>query len=112
MRRVLSLSQADPSGGKRSLDYLKLIGEKENALIDKERKISNYEERLRMAEEKALSLEIEIQGLNGVIGQRNAQIQELRRQLEIRSNAIDKIRGQPSFANSQELREILRVLRL
>jgi hypothetical protein len=29
----------------------------------------------------------------------------------VRSNAIDKIRGQPSFANSQELREILRVLR-
>lgn len=49
MRRVLSLSHADPSGGKRSLDYLKLIGEKENALIDKERKITNYEERLRMA---------------------------------------------------------------
>ena len=75
MRRVLSLSQADPSGGRRSLDYLKLIGEKENALIDKERKIGNYEQRLRVAEERVVSLEIEIQGLNGVIGQRNAQIQ-------------------------------------
>jgi hypothetical protein len=36
----------------------------------------------------------------------------LRRQLDVRATAIDKIRGQPSFANSQELREILRVMRL
>jgi hypothetical protein len=42
MRRVLNLSQADPAGSKRSLDYVKLIGEKENALIDKERKITNF----------------------------------------------------------------------
>lgn len=42
MRRVLNLSQADPAGSKRSLDYVKLIGEKENALIDKERKIANF----------------------------------------------------------------------
>lgn len=32
--------------------------------------------------------------------------------MEIKANAIDKIRGQPSFANSQELREILRLVRL
>jgi hypothetical protein len=42
MRRVLSLSQSDPTGGKRSLDYVKLLTQKENALVDKERKISNY----------------------------------------------------------------------
>jgi chromosome segregation ATPase len=112
MRRVLNLNQSDPSGSKRSLDYAKLIGEKETALNDKERKIMNYEERLRLAEEKVIALEYEIQNLNGVINQRNSQIQELRRQLEIKATAIDKIRGQPSFANSQELREILRVVRL
>lgn len=57
MRRVLNLSQADPAGGKRSLDYSKILSEKENALVDRERKISNYEERLRAAEAKILTLE-------------------------------------------------------
>lgn len=112
MRRVLHLSQADPMGGKRSLDYSKVLSEKENALIDRERKISNYEERLKNAEAKIVALQNEIQGLNGVISQRNSQIQELRRQMEIKATAIDKIRGQPAFANSQELREILKNLRI
>jgi len=42
MRRVLNVSQIDPSGSKRSLDYTKLLNEKENALYDRDRKISNY----------------------------------------------------------------------
>ena len=56
-------------------------------------------------------MEFEVQSLTSLIAQRNSQIQELRRQLELRSTAIDKIRGQPSFANSQELRDILKTLR-
>ena len=101
MRRVLNVSQTDPSGSKRSLDYNKLLNEKENVLSDRDRKISHYEERLRLGEEKAIRLEIEIQNLTGIIGQRNSQMQELRRQLEVKSVAIDKIKGQPNFANSQ-----------
>jgi|LakMenE01Jun11ns_1017448.scaffolds.fasta_scaffold4681967_1 hypothetical protein len=42
MRRILNVSHADPTGSKRSLDYTKLLNEKENALVDKDRKILNY----------------------------------------------------------------------
>jgi hypothetical protein len=58
MRRTLNVNQSDPSGGKRSLDYTKLLNEKENALLDRDRKIMNYEERLKVAEERIIALEI------------------------------------------------------
>ena len=60
MRRVLNVSHADPTGSKRSLDYTKLLNEKQNALIDKDRKILNYEERLKNAEQKIVALELDI----------------------------------------------------
>ena len=36
----------------------------------------------------------------------------MRRQLDIKSNAIDKIRGASNFANSQEMREILKYIKM
>ena len=65
---------------------------------------------MRSAEEKAIKLEVEVQNLTNLVNQRNAQIQDLRRQLELKSEAIDKIKLQSSIANLPEMKEILRVL--
>lgn len=46
----------DPNGGKRSLDYSKLLNEKENTLVERDKKIQNLEERLRRANEREIEL--------------------------------------------------------
>ena len=49
MRRRIEFSVRDQQGGIRTLDYGNLLNEKENQIIELERKIANLEERLRRA---------------------------------------------------------------
>lgn len=59
MRRVLNLKYMHPTDSKRSIDYSKFITEKENLIIELEKKIANLEQRNRPEQEKLISLEAE-----------------------------------------------------
>ena len=110
MRRGLGVTQLDAAGGKRTLDYDRLLTEKENALIENENRMYSYEERMRAAEEKVIRLEVELENMTKMIGQRNSQIQDLRHQLEVRSEAIEKMKAQSNLANLPEMRDVLRFI--
>lgn len=52
----------DTQGGTRSLDYTGLLNEKENQIVELERKIANLEEKLRGARDREEELERRLQG--------------------------------------------------
>lgn len=67
MKRKINYTVKNTQGGERSLDYTNLLNEKENQIIELEKKINNLEERLRRASARELELENHIQLLNADI---------------------------------------------
>ena len=63
MKRKINYSIRDGEGGSRFLDYTSLLNEKENQIIELEKKINNLEERLRRAGQRELELENHIVAL-------------------------------------------------
>lgn len=82
MRRVLNLKFMHPTDSKRNIDYSKFITEKENLVIDLERKLFNLQEKNKPFEEKITQLEIENNALKKELISKNNYIQDLSRQLE------------------------------
>ena len=65
MRRKVNASTSDSTG--RVLDYDLLINEKENQIVELEKKVQNYEEKLRRAVKREGELEDEVARLTAVI---------------------------------------------
>lgn len=65
LRRKISFAVRDTQGGTRSLDYTGLLNEKENQIVELERKIANLEEKLRGARDREEELERRLQGKGG-----------------------------------------------
>ena len=63
LRRRIEYSSKDYEGGSRTLDFSQLLQEKENEIILLQRRIENYEARLKRASVKELELESQIQAL-------------------------------------------------
>ncbi len=82
MRRVLNLKYMHPTDSKRNIDYSKFITEKENLVIELERKLLNLEEKNKPYEEKIVQLQIENEGLKKELLSKNGYIQDLSRQIE------------------------------
>lgn len=57
LRRKINFSLNDADGGKRLLDYSGILNEKENNIVELEKKIQNLEERLRKASQREIDLE-------------------------------------------------------
>lgn len=64
LKRKINFSVKDQEGGSRSLDYTGILNEKENQIVELEKKIQNLEERLRRASKRETELEDEIVRLN------------------------------------------------
>jgi chromosome segregation ATPase len=67
LKRRIHLSLKDREGGERFLDYTGILNEKENQIIELEKKIQNLEERLRRASQREFELENEIERLKTAI---------------------------------------------
>ena len=64
LRRRIEYSGKDFEGGTRNLDFTNLLNEKENQIVELEKKIQNLEERLRRASAREIELENRISQLN------------------------------------------------
>jgi len=64
LRRRIEFSGKDFEGGSRNLDFTNLLNEKENQIVELEKKIQNLEERLRRASAREVELENKISQLN------------------------------------------------
>lgn len=64
LRRRIEYSAKDFEGGTRNLDFTGLLNEKENQIVELEKKIQNLEERLRRASAREIELENRIAQLN------------------------------------------------
>lgn len=111
MRRMLGYNQADSQGNIRRLDYDRLLCDKENEIVEKGSRICNLEEKLKESNERELALELETQRLNQLLVERNNMLQELRRQLEVRTSAVEKIKLQANLVNLPEMAAILRAMK-
>lgn len=89
---MLNLKYMHPTDSKRNIDYSKFITEKENLIIELERKLFNLEDRNKPYEEKILQLEVECDALKKELIAKNAYIQDLSRQME-RGLATSKSTG-------------------
>ncbi len=67
LKRKINYTGKDIQGGTRSMDYTGILNEKENQIVELEKKINNLEERLRRASQREADLENEIVRLNNVI---------------------------------------------
>lgn len=65
MKRKVNVETADNTG--RVLDYSLLLNEKENQIVELEKKIQNFEEKLRRAAKRENELEDEIVRLNAAL---------------------------------------------
>jgi len=63
LRRRIEYSTRDVEGGARNLDFTNLINEKENQIVELEKKIQNLEDRLRRATAREIELENKIVAL-------------------------------------------------
>lgn len=63
LRRRIEYSSKDYEGGARNLDFTNLLNEKENQIVELEKKIQNLEERLRRATGREIELENKIVAL-------------------------------------------------
>lgn len=63
LRRRIEFSSKDYEGGSRNLDFTNLLNEKENQIIELEKKINNLEDRLRRTSARELELENKIVAL-------------------------------------------------
>lgn len=66
-RKIGFSSMTDHQSGSRSLDYSGILNEKQNQIVELEKKINNLEEKLRRASIREKDLENEILRLNSVI---------------------------------------------
>jgi hypothetical protein len=57
LKRKINYTVKDSQGGSRSLDYTNILNEKENQIVELEKKIQNLEERLRRASKRESDLE-------------------------------------------------------
>jgi DNA repair exonuclease SbcCD ATPase subunit len=64
LKRRINFSIKDQVGGSRTMDYTGILNEKENQIVELEKKIQNLEERLRRASKRESELEEEIVRLN------------------------------------------------
>lgn len=64
LRRRIEYTGKDFEGGSRNLDFTNLLNEKENQIVELEKKIQNLEERLRRASAREIELENKISQLN------------------------------------------------
>ena len=64
LRRRIEYSAKDFEGGSRNLDFTNLLNEKENQIVELEKKIQNLEERLRRSSAREIELENKITQLN------------------------------------------------
>lgn len=64
LRRRIEYTAKDFEGGSRNLDFTGLLNEKENQIVELEKKIQNLEERLRRASAREIELENKIAQLN------------------------------------------------
>lgn len=60
LKRRIDFSVRDREGGHRVMDYTGLLNEKENQIVELEKKIQNLEERLRRASFREKELEDEV----------------------------------------------------
>ena len=67
LRRRIEYSGKDFEGGTRNLDFTTLLNEKENQIVELEKKIQNLEERLRRASAREIELENRIAQLNAEV---------------------------------------------
>lgn len=63
LRRRIEYSSKDYEGGSRFLDFTNILNEKENQIIELEKKINNFEERLRRSSAREVELENKIVAL-------------------------------------------------
>jgi len=63
LRRRIEYSAIDYQGGSRNLDFTTLLNEKETQIVELEKKIQNFEERLRRAAAREIELENKIVAL-------------------------------------------------
>jgi len=52
LKRRINFSVKDQEGGLRTMDYTGILNEKENQIVELEKKIQNLEERLRRASKR------------------------------------------------------------
>jgi hypothetical protein len=52
LKRRISFSVKDQEGGHRTMDYTGILNEKENQIVELEKKIQNLEERLRRSSKR------------------------------------------------------------
>jgi hypothetical protein len=52
LKRRINFSVKDVEGGHRTMDYTGILNEKENQIVELEKKIQNLEERLRRASKR------------------------------------------------------------
>lgn len=63
LKRRINYTAGDQVSGERTLDYSGILNEKENQLVELEKKINNLEERLRRATAREVELENHIVNL-------------------------------------------------
>ena len=80
MKRKINYSVKDGDGS-RFLDYTNLLNEKENQIIELEKKINNLEERLRRASQRELELENHIVALTADLRRKDEIIRVKHEQL-------------------------------
>jgi chromosome segregation ATPase len=67
LKRRIDFSVRDKQGGHRVMDYTGLLNEKENQIVELEKKIQNLEERLRRASFREKELEDEVVRLHSAL---------------------------------------------
>ena len=72
LKRRIDFSVRDKQGGHRTMDYTGLLNEKENQIVELEKKIQNLEERLRRASFREKELEDEVVRLHAAMKAMNS----------------------------------------
>lgn len=81
MKRRINYTVKDTQGGHRVLDYTNLLNEKQNQVVELEKKINNLEERLRRATARELQLENHIQLLTADLRRKDEIIRAKNQQI-------------------------------
>lgn len=82
MRRMLNLKFMHPTDPKRNIDYNQFIAQKENMIVELERKLLHLQDKNRPYEEEILQLRVQVDSLQKELAHKNAYIQDLSRELE------------------------------
>ena len=93
LKRRINFSLKDQDGGHRTMDYTNILNEKENQIVELEKKIQNYEERFRRIGARETELENRIAEL----------VADVRRKEDLLRNKNDIILAE--FANGQQFKD-------